>query len=165
LDLNIVGLIINLPEFIWTIINFFLLLFLLKKILYDPVLKHMDERDARIKAGLQKGTDAEKALEESKKNLAGELQLSSKEAREKVSEARGEAEKARSEALARAHGEAAAIQTDVREKIVCEEERARDEISGSMPELVMLLSNKLLRSDTVCADTALVESCIGANKE
>ena len=45
---------INISELVLTIISFFLLLFLLNKFLYQPVLKFMKERQARIDAGLEK---------------------------------------------------------------------------------------------------------------
>ena len=50
--LDIVGLQISVPEFILTIISFFLFMFLLNKILLKPVLSFMDARRARIDAGL-----------------------------------------------------------------------------------------------------------------
>lgn len=57
---------INLSELVLTIISFFLLLFLLNKFLYTPVLKFMRERQARIDAGLEKerATNAEAAENE-----------------------------------------------------------------------------------------------------
>ena len=48
---------INISEVFWTIVNFFLLYFLLKVCLYNPVISFMDARNARIK----EGNDAEKA--------------------------------------------------------------------------------------------------------
>ena len=62
--LDIVGLQISVPEFILTIISFFLFMFLLNKILLKPVLSFMDARKARIDAGLAEGKNAEAALEE-----------------------------------------------------------------------------------------------------
>ena len=41
---------INISELIWTIINFFLLFFLLKRFLYDPIIRFTDARRARIDA-------------------------------------------------------------------------------------------------------------------
>ncbi|HRT46453.1 MAG TPA: ATP synthase F0 subunit B, partial [Desulfomonilia bacterium] len=53
-------------ELNWTffvqIFNFLLLMFILNKILYKPILKVLDERDARIVGGQEK---AKKLLEES----------------------------------------------------------------------------------------------------
>ena len=42
---------INVSEVIWTIICFFALLFVLKKFLFDPLIKFMDQRQAGIDAG------------------------------------------------------------------------------------------------------------------
>ena len=48
--LDIVGLQISVPEFILTIISFFLFMFLLNKFLFKPVLSFMDARHALTKA-------------------------------------------------------------------------------------------------------------------
>jgi len=165
LVLNIVGLQISVPEFIWTIINFFLLLFLLNKFLYKPVLKHMDERKARIDAGLNQGKEAEKAMAESKEAFANELSQSGAEAREKISAARSEAEKAKSERLAEAHTEAADIHNDVNRRIEDEEAEANKAVDDSMAELVTLLSKKLLRSDEAAESPELIADCVNAAKE
>lgn len=146
--LNIVGLEISVPEFIWTVINFFILLFLLKKFLYDPVLKFMDERSARIASGLAEGKNAEKALADSKEELQKELGEKSDEARVLIGNARAAAEKQKAETVHEAHAEAEKLQKGLRERISTEETEARDEIDALLPELVDLLSNKLLDGDT-----------------
>lgn len=51
---------INPWELFWTVINFFLLYFILKKLLYKPLIRFMDARQARIDRGLA----AEKAARE-----------------------------------------------------------------------------------------------------
>ena len=58
---------INISELVLTIISFFLLLFLLNKFLYQPVLKFMKERQARIDAGLEKERGALAEIAESEK--------------------------------------------------------------------------------------------------
>ena len=45
---------INISELIWTVINFFLLLFLLNRFLYKPVISFMEQRQARIDATRKK---------------------------------------------------------------------------------------------------------------
>lgn len=142
--LNIVGLEISVPEFIWTVINFFILLFLLKKFLYDPVLKFMDERSERIASGLNEGKAAEAALAESKERFQKELGDKSGEARTLIGEARSEAEKQKAKTINAAHAEAEKLQEKLRERISTEEAEARDEIESRLPELVELLSGKLL---------------------
>ena len=42
---------INISELIWTVICFFVLLVVLKKLLFDPLVSFMAARDARIQVG------------------------------------------------------------------------------------------------------------------
>jgi F0F1-type ATP synthase membrane subunit b/b' len=50
---------IDLWTSILTVISFFLLYFLLNTFLFKPLLKFMDERKARIDAGLEEGKKGE----------------------------------------------------------------------------------------------------------
>ena len=162
--LDIVGLQISVPEFIWTIISFFLFMFLLNKFLFKPVMTLMDERKARIDAGLEEGKKARAALEENEARLAQELAEKGSEARSVISEARSEAEKAKSETLDAAHAEAEKLHKNVRERVKAEEEEAVKELDGNMPELVALLSGRLLGGE-VSDEAALIENCIRETKE
>ena len=162
--LDIVGLQISVPEFIWTIISFFLFMFLLNKFLFKPVMTLMDERKARIDAGLEEGKKARAALEENEAQLAQELAEKGSEARSVISEARSEAEKAKNEALDAAHAEAEKLHKNVRERVKAEEADAVKELDGNMPELVALLSGRLLGGE-VSDEAALIEDCIRETKE
>ena len=162
--LDIVGLQISVPEFIWTIISFFLFMFLLNKFLFKPVMTLMDERKARIDAGLEEGKKARAALEENEARLAQELAEKGSEARSVISEARSEAEKAKSETLDAAHAEAEKLHKNVRERVKAEEADAVKELDGNMPELVALLSGILLGGE-VSDEAALIENCIRETKE
>lgn len=162
--LDIVGLQISVPEFIWTIISFFLFMFLLNKFLFKPVITLMDERKARIDAGLEEGKKARAALEENEARLAQELAEKGSEARSVISEARSEAEKAKSETLDAAHAEAEKLHKNVRERVKAEEADAVKELDGNMPELVALLSGRLLGGE-VSDEAALIENCIRETKE
>ena len=55
---------INISELIWTVINFFLLLFLLNRFLYKPVISFMEQRQARIDAKLREEEEAKARIEE-----------------------------------------------------------------------------------------------------
>lgn len=162
--LDLVGLQISVPEFIWTIISFLLFMFLLNKFLFKPVISFMDERKARIDAGLEEGKKANAALKENEARLARELAEKGGEARNVISEARSEAEKAKSETLDAAHSEAEKLHKNVRERVKAEEDAAVRELDGSMSELVAVLSGRLLGSD-VSKDAALIEGCVNKAKE
>ena len=49
---------INISELIWTVICFFVLLVVLKKLLFDPLVSFMAARDARIQDGISAGRTA-----------------------------------------------------------------------------------------------------------
>ena len=54
---------INISELIWTVICFFVLLVVLKKLLFDPLVSFMAARDARIQAGISAGRTAQQQLD------------------------------------------------------------------------------------------------------
>lgn len=163
--LDIVGLLISVPEFIWTIINFFLLMFLLKKFLYEPILEVLDKRKANVEAGLEEGRAAEKALIENGEALKAELTKSGAEARERISAARGLAEKAKGEVVNAAHAEAVSIHKSVQQRVEDEEAAARKSVENELPELVALLSKQLLHSNEAAEAPELIKACVAAAKD
>ena len=162
--LDIVGLEICVPDFIWTVISFFLFMFLLNKFLFKPVLSLMDARKARIDAGLAEGKKAEAALEDTKAQLAQELTETGAQARAVVNAARSEAEKAKGETLDAAHAEAEKLRKDVHERVKVEETAAENEVNGSIPELVALLSGRLTGTE-VSEEDGLINECISKARE
>ena len=113
---------INFSELFWGIFNFFLLLFLLNRFLYKPLIKFMDDRKARIDAGLD---EEKKALEEEQANNDGiEAALD-----EKRIEARSDAEK---------------TVRSARENAAKSEKQAEEHIRQQSQELARLLADKLL---------------------
>lgn len=158
--LNIVGLEICVPELIWTIINFFLLMFLLKLFLYKPVLRILDERKAKVTEGLAEGKKAEATLEETNTMLDEELSEQNAKAREFIGQARAEAEKERDAVLADAHKEAESLHKGVRQRIKAEEDAAKADVEDNMPDMVMMLTKKLLGSEDAECSPELIKSCV-----
>jgi len=165
LVLDIVGLQISVPELIWTVICFFLLLFLLNRFLYKPILKVMDERSAKIAEGMDAGKKAAEAMLENDALLAAELSEKGSDARKLISEARDGAEKEKSQLILDARKTAEGISKAVREKVSLEETATVGSMENDMPEFVALLSEKLLGSDEVSKDAGLINECITASKD
>ena len=162
--IDIVGLQISTAEFLWTVISFFLFMFLLNKFLFDPILKVMDARNARINEGIEEGKLAQKALDESKEELAAELSAAGGEARALISDARSDAEKAKSAVLGTAHAEAAAVQKTVREKLAAEESEEISSVENEMPELIAVLTCRLLGGHDVTGENDLIRDCVESSK-
>ena len=71
---------INVSELIWTIVNFFLLYFLLKRFLYDPITRFMDARRERLDEALEKEREAQARVAENDEQIEQEKELRRAEA-------------------------------------------------------------------------------------
>jgi F-type H+-transporting ATPase subunit b len=153
---------IDLWTAVLTIASFFLLYFLLNTFLYKPVLKFMDDRKARIDAGLEEGKKAKQADDENRSLLDGEIRKSGAEAKQLIAEAKSSGEEARSEALSRARDEAAGALKEAALRIEEEKRSAEAEAESSMPEYVAVLAARLLGDEAVvAANAADISQCVG----
>ncbi len=135
---------INISELIWTVINFFLLLFLLKRFLYTPVIRFMEERDARVQAGLQAEREARSALEETEERLAGQKAEARRQAQEIAARAEKESEAQSAEALQAAREQAGDRLRSGSEELAGQQKREESALQGEKDALAELLSRQLL---------------------
>ena len=118
---------INVSELIWTIVNFFLLYFLLKRF-----------------QALNRETEARAAAEENEKEIEAQKALRREEAAAILSEAqRADAERSR-EAFAEAKEKAARSLADANAALCSEGERQRASLEAETGELAAMLAEKLL---------------------
>ena len=138
---------INISELIWTIINFFLLLFVLKYLLFRPIVRFMDERQARIDAGLEAERSAKAALDEQALNFEERKHTALEEARALVDHAGKAAEAERAQLIADAKVRSA----DARQQAEGELRRRSEEelaaLDGREDELAGELARQLLRGE------------------
>ena len=135
---------INFSELFWGIFNFFLLLFLLNRFLYKPLIKFMDDRKARIDAGLD---EEKKALEEEQANNDGiEAALDEKriEAKSIIEKAGAENKVSHSQAISEARSDAEKTVLDARENAAKVEKQLEERVKQQSQELARLLADKLL---------------------
>lgn len=135
---------INVSELIWTVINFFLLLFLLKHFLYTPILRFMEQRQARIDAGLEAERQAKTALEENARELSEQKAEARREAAAFLNESETEDARRAAEAYAEARDAAAALQRSGEADLQQRQARETGELSAKTPELAALLAAHLL---------------------
>ncbi len=135
---------INFSELFWGIFNFFLLLFLLNRFLYKPLIKFMDDRKARIDAGLD---EEKKALEEEQANNDGiEAALDEKrvEAKSIIEKAGAEDKVSHSQAISEARSDAEKTVLDAHENAAKVEKQLEERVKQQSQELARLLADKLL---------------------
>ena len=135
---------INVSELIWTIVNFFLLYFLLKRFLYTPVVRFLDARQARLDEAEKKEAEARAAADEIDRQIEGQKALRREEASAILSEAqKADAEQSR-QSFAEAKEAAARALEDANASLRAEQERERATLASDTPELAAMLAERLL---------------------
>lgn len=135
---------INVSELIWTIVNFFLLYFLLKRFLYTPVVRFLDARQARLDEAEKKEAEARAAADEIDRQIEEQKALRREEAAEILAEAqKADAEQSR-QSFAEAKGAAARALEDANAALRAEQERERASLASDTPELAAMLAERLL---------------------
>ena len=129
----------------WTGITFLILLFLLRKFAWKPILGAVEERDTKINAALNAAEDARKEIA----NLASENEKLLNEARAEKDRIIAEAKKTReamiSEAKATAETEAKRLLESARASIENEKNAAMTEVKNLVANLSIEIAEKLLR--------------------
>ncbi|MBR4474013.1 MAG: hypothetical protein IKS55_10295 [Oscillospiraceae bacterium] len=135
---------INISDLIWTIINFLLLCFLLNHFLYKPVLRFMDDRQARMDAKLSEEKDAREQAAENDRRLEAEKAKSCEEAKRILSQTDAEIEERHNAALLQARADAAKDRKDAEADLEVRREKTAEKLSEAAPELAGLLAGHLL---------------------
>jgi len=129
---------------IWTIISFLVLLVILKKFAWTPILAALDERELGIKNNIEAAKlareEAERALADYRKRLA-EAQA---EAQGIVAKARTDAERVRDELLEKSKADAQALVERARKQIELESDAAIKAIRSEVAELAVIAAEKII---------------------
>lgn len=132
---------------IWTAVIFVLLLLILRKIAWKPILNALDERESFIKDSLEKAEkakeEAEKILEENKKNLAN----AEAEGQKVIIHSRKYAEELREQILADSRQEAKKILQDAQADIERKNQEAFDKLKGQVAEISIAAAEKILKEN------------------
>ena len=135
---------INVSDLIWTIINFLLLCILLNHFLYKPVLRFMDDRQARMDAKLAEKREAEALASENEARLEAEKAKSRDEAKRILTQADAESGERHAALMLQARADAAQEQKDAEAELEVRREKTAEKLSEAAPELAGLLAGHLL---------------------
>lgn len=156
---------INISELIWTVICFFVLLVVLKKLLFDPLVSFMAARDARIQDGLSAGRTAQQQLDAAARARSEAQRKQAAAADALLAEAKSAAERARAQALQSAHQEATQATRAMRARVRDEETAAAAAVDAKLPELVTALTGGLLGSDAAEQNAAQIRQWVAPAHE
>jgi F-type H+-transporting ATPase subunit b len=128
----------------WTVVIFLLLMAVLAKFAFPPILGYAEAREKRIQASLddakRQRAEAESLLEQQRK----ELSTARLEAQQLIAEAKQLGERARQEVLVRARGEQEEIVTRAKDEIEREREKALESVRREAVDLAIAAASKLL---------------------
>lgn len=135
---------INPTILITQVINFLILLFLLGKFAYKPILRLMEERRKRI----EKGLELTKTMEQERAKLDEKVQKVLDRAQERaekvLSRAKGEGEKEREKIVEEARGEAKKVIEEGLKILQARQEETEEKMRKELADLVVVLSEKFL---------------------
>lgn len=138
---------INFSSMALQAVNLLVVIAVLYKLLYRPVLNTLDERDKKINNDLD---EAKKAREEANKKLEEyqeSLNQVKEEAREIVAEAKKNGEKTREQILTESRKEAQEIMDKAKREIEEEKEQALEIIRSEAVTLAVLAASRVVRKD------------------
>jgi len=126
------------------IVNFLILLFVLYKFAYGPILAMLEKRQKKIEKGLADAEAAGKKLKESEEKQKEILKRARTEAKDIVEKAHIQAEKSKSEIAAESKVQAEKIISDAKAEIGWEKQKTIAEIKSEIGGLVVAATEKVI---------------------
>lgn len=135
---------INGPFLLAQIINFIVLLLILRAVLYKPMLNMLEGRKQRIAEGLQAAEKARQEAEIERASLEAKLDEERREVMERIATASKRGDTLAQEIETAARQDAQRIANDARQEAERERERIIAEAQDQIAELAMLAAEKVL---------------------
>jgi len=129
---------------IWTIISFLVLLVVLKKFAWTPILKALDEREKGIKDNIEAAKTAREEAERSLAEYQRKLAEAQAEAQGVISKARLDAERIRDELIEKSKVESQGLVERARRQIELESDAAIKAIRAEVAELAVIAAERII---------------------
>ena len=147
--------------FVWTILTFLVLLGVLAKFAWNPLLKMLQDREELIRSSLE---DAEKAkMELERLNTEGQdiINKARSAAQTILSEGKAASSKMKEETLSSAKEQAKVILTEAEKQIQIEKDKAIAEIKSEVVDLSLSVATKLIKKNISREDNqALIDESL-----
>ena len=141
--------------FIWTIITFIVLLIVLGKFAWQPLLKALDDREGKIRNSLDNADKARKELEQINAESEAMMAKARSEAQEIRVEAKNAAEKLKSEIKLQAENDAKKLHENAQKQIKVDKEKVVSEIKKEVVALTISISEKMIKRNLTTDDNKL----------
>lgn len=129
------------------IINFLLLVVVLTKVAYKPLMKALQDRQERITASIDQADRAKTEAEQLRKEYQEQLARARAEAQTIVEKATRLAEQTKDEIITAARAEHAKLLKEAQDEIARERQRALSELRGEVVTLSMAAAAKIIEKN------------------
>ena len=147
--------------FIWTIVTFLVLLGLLAKFAWGPLLKALEERQEMIRKSLDDADQATQDLKRLHQESAQIIAAARADAQSIVAKSRVAAETVREDLKRKAKEEAAALVRGAQRQIQLETARAVQQIRHEVVDLSLAVASKLIKKNLTLEDNdALIQDSL-----
>lgn len=144
------------------VINFLILLFLLTKLLYRPLLAKMEERARAIKTSLDEAQAARAEAQRQRQEHATQIQNAYAEAQAIRAQAVKEAQEEQQKLVAQARAEAARLVESARAELDQDVRRARQQLRQEVADLAIGVAERLIQRSLRDEDhRRIVQDAIG----
>ena len=135
---------LNLPQLIAQIVGILVLLFILKKLLYGPLLKVIDERSERIRESLEAAERTKEEAATNQEQMQEDLQKAREEGQQMIAQARDVAARFRDEEMAKAREEIAAERSKAEADIQRERDAAIEDLRREFAGLAISAAEQVV---------------------
>ena len=147
--------------FIWTILTFLVLLYLLARFAWGPLLKALEERQETIRKSLDDADQARQELERLHQESAQIIAAARADAQSIVAKSRVAAETVREDLKQKAKEEAEALVRGAQRQIQLETARAVQQIRHEVVDLSLAVASKLIKKNLTQEDNdALIQDSL-----
>ena len=147
--------------FVWTILTFLILVALLARFAWRPLLQALERRQATIAQALEDAQRARQELERLQRESTQIMAQARAEAESILARSRSDAEALREELKQKARTEAAAIVKNAERQIQLETARAVQQIRHEAVDLSVAIASKILRRQVTREDNeALIQEAL-----
>ena len=135
---------LNIPVLIAQLVNFFLLLVVLRLFLYKPILEMLDRRSQRIREGLQAAEQSKEQAAQTEQEVAAQLAEARSQGQTLLAQAQESANRVQEEARAQARREAEILLERARSEIQLERDQAIAELRAQFADLTVAAAEKVI---------------------
>lgn len=137
---------------IWTLVVFLLLVFVLGRFAWKPLLQGLEHRERAIHSALHEAQQARDEAVRARAQLEEQMRKANDQARTILDEARRAAERNTAEMTAEAHKKMQAEQERLQRELQLQYEQARRDIQAQVAQLATLVAGKVIRRNISADD-------------